>query len=134
MNNIYTDPILVFFGTEIAYAPKQFFSALLRSFSGPKRMIFHFQPVRQKSCQSKPKLFQYIDKHQIIVILYIIIFQLWFFVAQKLLKPSGKGFGNRVVGICSSFCGMIFAMRSGREKIILSDLKNTPDRPKIDIY
>jgi len=58
-DTIYTDPILVFFGTEIAYAPKQFFSALLRSFSGPKRMIFHFQPVRQKSCRIKPKLFQY---------------------------------------------------------------------------
>jgi len=61
-NLYYTDPILVFFGTEIAYAPKQFFSALLRGFSGPKRMIFHFQPVRQKSCQIKPKLFQYTIK------------------------------------------------------------------------
>jgi len=60
--SVYTDPILVFFGTEIAYAPKQFFSALLRGFSGPKRMIFHFQPVRQKSCRIKPKLFQYIQK------------------------------------------------------------------------
>ncbi len=28
------------------------------------------------------------------------------------------------------FGGMIFAMRSGREKIILSDLKNPPDRLK----
>ena len=55
----YTDPILVFFGTEIAYAPKQFFSALLRGFSGQKQMIFHFQPVRQKSCRIKPKLDQY---------------------------------------------------------------------------
>jgi len=55
----YTDPILVFFGTEIAYAPKQFFSARLRGFSGQKRMIFHFQPVRQKSCRIKPKLDQY---------------------------------------------------------------------------
>jgi len=60
----YTDPILVFFGTEIAYAPKQFFSARLRGFSGQKRMFFHFQHVRQKSCQRKPKLDQYILMNQ----------------------------------------------------------------------
>jgi len=59
VERLYTDPILVFFGTEIAYAPKQFFSARLLGFSGQKRMIFHFQPVRQKSCRIKPKLDQY---------------------------------------------------------------------------
>jgi len=56
----YTETILVFFGTEIAYAPKQFFSAHLRGFSGQKRMIFPGRSVRQKTCQIKPKLDQYI--------------------------------------------------------------------------
>ncbi len=58
--SVYTDPILVFFGTEIAYAPKQFFSARLRGFSGQKRMIFPGRTVRQKTCRIKPKLDQYI--------------------------------------------------------------------------
>jgi len=77
--NYYTDPILVFFGTEIAYAPKQFFSARLRGFSGQKRMIFPGRTVRQKTCRIKPKLDQYIKKLYQIAIDFI---QYWQFFSR----------------------------------------------------
>ncbi len=101
VETLYTDPILVFFGTEIAYAPKQFFSARLRGFSGQKRMFFHFQHVRQKSCQRKPKLDQYSRINDLHMNIRTEIFCLDFFVSPGLCMTGG--FAQNYV-FCTAGC------------------------------